>query len=120
MSKRKADELDAVEASDEEPQLPSEQEHGESEQDEIPDEVTPPPQPTKKKRGRPPGSKNKPKAATAGAGTSAAADATPTVKKKRGRPPKVRTPEELAAIEEKKNRPKGKRGRRVRLQPHLK
>ncbi|CAE6496271.1 unnamed protein product [Rhizoctonia solani] len=65
----------------------------------------------KKKRGRPLGSKHRPGAATAGAGTSAAADATPPVKKKRGRPPKVRTPEELAAIEEKKNRPKGKRGR---------
>ncbi|KAF8758416.1 hypothetical protein RHS01_03047 [Rhizoctonia solani] len=113
MTKRKVDELDAAEASDEDPQPTSEQEHGESEQDEIPDEVTPPPQ-QKKRRGRPPGSKNKPKAST-GAGTSTAADAPPPPKKKRGRPPKsdtqVRTPEELAAIEEKKNRPKGKRGR---------
>ncbi|ELU43867.1 hypothetical protein AG1IA_02105 [Rhizoctonia solani AG-1 IA] len=90
MTKRKVDELDAAEASDEDPQPTSEQEHGESEQgrvlclNEIPDEVTPPPQ-QKKRRGRPPGSKNKPKAST-GAGTSAAADAPPPPKKKRGRP----------------------------------
>jgi hypothetical protein len=44
----------------------------------------------KKKRGRPPGSKNKPKSSATGSATASADP--PAVPKKRGRPPKVSTP----------------------------
>ncbi|KIM24013.1 hypothetical protein M408DRAFT_11275 [Serendipita vermifera MAFF 305830] len=77
----------------------------------------------KRKRGRPPGSGKKKEGeigdviitgqeSYTGEGLIATGEPAPApVKRGRGRPKKIKTPEELAAEEAKKNRPPAKRGR---------